>query len=202
MSAYPFRNPLFLLGVCICLSFQVSAQTRSGSSSKTPDKFTDNIWVGGAINNNLRFGGGTFGFGLAPMLGYELVPHFSAGPFVRMEYFYQRIGFSAPFNKFESFDIGPGIFARVDILQQYFAQIEYERAFLQRPIYDNAGNVIIGPSNKVLKETIPQNYVYLGAGYSAGARVRYGVSIHYNILDAVDTVRFPWDFRMGIRVDL
>ncbi|HLF62378.1 MAG TPA: autotransporter outer membrane beta-barrel domain-containing protein [Saprospiraceae bacterium] len=190
---------LMLFGMLIPLSIPAIAQSKK---KKENIEFTDKLWVGGSINSGLQFGNRTFAFGLTPIVGYEMVPNFSIGPFVRLDYYYQRLTVSPPHIKFESLDVGPGVFARVDILRQYFAQIEYERAFLQRPITDAAGNPLIGPDNKVLKETVPQNYVYIGAGYSAGSNVRYGVSIHYNILNDAFSIRIPWDYRIGIRVQL
>jgi hypothetical protein len=179
------------------------ASTYGQRKQKTDEKeFLDKLWVGGNFSTGLRFGGGSFAFGITPMVGYELVPNFSIGPFARIDYFYQRLTVVPPHIKFESLDIGPGIFARLDVFRQYFAQIEYERAFLQRPLTDSAGNPLIGADDKVLKETVPQNYVYLGAGYSSGSKVRYGLSIHYNILEDAQSVRFPWDYRVGIRIQL
>ncbi len=199
MKKKPFIKILILFWLIVPFAVPVQAQTKK---KKVEEKFADKLWVGGSLSSGLQFGNRTFAFGLTPMAGYEIVPNVSFGPFVRLDYYYQRLTVSPPHIKFESLDVGPGIFARVDILQQYFAQLEYEHAYLQRPLYDAAGNPLIGLDNKVLKETVPENYVYIGAGYSAGSSVRYGVSIHYNILNDSNSIRIPWDYRIGIRVPL
>jgi len=193
------KKYLFLFLLSLTATCMINAQAHK----KKPEiKFVDKLWVGGAINNNLRFGGGSFAFGLTPMVGYEMVPNFSIGPFVRLDYHYERMNYTRPYNTYSSFDVGPGIFARVDVLQNFFAQAEYEHAFIQIPSTDIAGNIKIDPDGKAEKETETQHYVYLGAGYSSGTNVRYGVSLHYNILDDANYIRIPWDYRITIRVQL
>ena len=192
----------FLVLLAVTAVMVPAAYPQSRSKKQNESDFLSRTWVGGTINNNLRFGGGTFSFGMTPMAGYEFVPHVSIGPFVRLEYYYERLNYSPPYIKFESLDVGPGIFARVQVFRQYFAQIEYEHAFIQRPQTDSAGNPLFGNDLKVLKETIPQDYVYLGAGYLSGSNALFGISIHYNILDDFYSVRIPWDYRINIVVPL
>ena len=164
---------------------------------------TGPFWVGGSFANSLRFGGGTFGFGLTPMAGYVFAPNFSVGPFVRLDYYYERflIG-PGRYARFSSFNTGPGIFARADIARMFFAQIEYEHAFLQRAEQDAFGNIFIDNNGKVVKESLQQDFVYIGAGYSSGGYVQVGISIHYNILDDALSERFPWDYRFSVRVPI
>lgn len=168
------------------------------------DKFDDGrFWVGGVISNNLRFGGGTFTFGVSPMAGYEIVPNVSIGPFVRFDYYYERFLYTQTmYIRYSSLDIGPGIFARADLFRQFFVQAEYENGNLQRARYDNNGNPVIGSDGKVEKETLQQNFVYLGAGYTSGGSVQYGISLHYNVLDDAFSLRFPWDYRINLRFQL
>jgi hypothetical protein len=194
------KTSLLILAILGMVVTSTSAQQRKSSSRAD---IGSRIWVGGSINNNLRFGGGTFSFGLTPMAGYTIVPNVSVGPFLRMEYYYERnpIGQSS-FVRYSSLDLGPGIFARADVFRQFFAQVEFEHAYLKRAVYDNTGFPVIDANGKVMKETIEQNYVYIGAGYSGGETVQYGISLHYNILDDFFSLRFPWDYRITIKVPL
>jgi hypothetical protein len=183
-------------------TFLLSIASAQSHKKKPEKEFIDKLWVGGSINNNLRFGGGSFAFALTPMVGYELVPRVSVGPFVRLDYHYQRYGFARPYSKYQSFDVGPGVFARVDVIQNFFAQVEYEHAFIQAPVTNEFGEIQFDNDLKALKETEVQHYVYVGAGYASGTNVRYGISLHYNILDDFNYIRFPWDYRITIRVQL
>jgi len=192
---------LVLLAIVATTVSPVSGQQRK-TTKKT--EIPGRVWVGGSLNNNLRFGGGSFSFGLTPMVGYQFVKDFSVGAFLRADYYYERtqVGISS-FVRYSSLDLGPGIFVRADILRQFFAQLEYEHGFLQRARYDQSGYPIVGSDGKVERETISQNFVYLGAGYSGGGSgVQYGISLHYNILDDAFSLRFPWDYRLTIRVPL
>lgn len=199
MKSKLLKELLILIGLIVPVAIPLHAQTKK---KKENIEFIDKLWVGGAINNNLRFGGGYFAFGLTPMVGYELVPNLSIGPFVRMDYHYERLSVSRPYYRYESLDIGPGIFTRLDVFQRFFGQIEYEHAFVQVPVTDFAGNILFDSDLKALKETEVQNYVYIGVGYSTGENVRYSISLHYNVLDDVQYVRIPWDYRIMLRVQL
>lgn len=191
-----------LIAILLPLALPLHGQANKKKKKKDEPEFIDKLWVGGAINNNLRFGGGYFAFGLTPMAGYELVPNVSFGPFVRLDYHYERLSFSRPYFRYESFDVGPGVFARVDVFQNFFGQIEYEHAFVKVPVTDFAGNILFDNDRKALTETEVQDYVYIGAGYATGENVRYGVSIHYNVLDDYNYIRIPWDYRITLRIQL
>ncbi|MDX1477483.1 MAG: hypothetical protein R3301_07225 [Saprospiraceae bacterium] len=186
-----------LLAMVALLSTLAEGQSRR--SDRDQPTFGERVWFGVDVND-LRFGGGTFTFGLTPMAAVEVANNVSLGLMLKADYYYEKYRFTFPRIKFESIDFGPGVFARFDILDQFFAQIEYEYAFLERAQTDNAGLPIIDQTrNVVLTERIEQSYVYVGAGYSSGSNVKYTISIHYNILDDFDSVKFPWDYRFGIR---
>lgn len=186
----------------LALAFTVSDIHAQSRGDRDRDSDGRPVWVGGVISNNLRFGGGTFSFGVTPMAGYEIVPKISVGPFIRMDYYYERIPVSAnSYVRYSTLDVGPGIFARADIFRQVFVQVEYERGYLKRETYDSFGNLII-VNGKVQKETVEQNFVYLGAGYTSGTSIQYGISLHYNVLDDAFSPRFPWDYRINLRVPL
>jgi hypothetical protein len=192
-----------LLLMCFMLNGLTTVQAQTKKKKKKEDlEFAEKVWLGGTINNNLQFGGGYFAFGLTPMAGYDIIPKVSIGPMLRMDYHYERLNFTRPYLRFEALDFGPGVFARVDVYRSFFAQVEYEHAFVQLPRRDNAGNIIFDNDRKALKETETQHYVYVGAGYATGDNVRYGISIHYNVLDDFNYIRIPWDYRISIRVQL
>lgn len=185
--------------ILVTVGTLADAQSRR-RPSEGPE-FGDKVWFGVNLND-LRFGNNTFSFGLTPMAAVEVAPDFSLGAMLKFDYYFEKYRFfSGGGIKFESLDFGPAVFARADILEQFFAQVEYERANLERPQVDNAGNWIVDQStNKVLTQRYQQNYVYVGAGYQSGrGNLKTTISIHYNILDDFDSVRFPWDYRVGVR---
>ena len=98
---------LFLLLFGFAIS--ISAQSRRPKPPK--QEFLDKLWVG--INlNDLRFGSGSFSFGLSPMVAYEVTENFSMGLMLKADYFYQRLTFNPPHIKFESLDFGPDHFCQ------------------------------------------------------------------------------------------
>lgn len=191
-----------LIAILLPLALPLYGQANKKKKKKDETEFIDKLWVGGAINNNLRFGGGYFAFGLTPMVGYELVPNVSIGPFVRLDYHYERLAGPRPYYRYEAFDIGPGVFARVDVFKNFFGQIEFEHAYVKIPLENCSGVDCYDSNRKAKTETEVQNYVYIGAGYATGENVRYGVSIHYNVLDDFNYIRIPWDYRITLRIQL
>lgn len=89
-----------LLVIILPLTIPVYGQTKK-KKKKDDTEFIDKLWVGGAFGSGLQFGNRTFALGLTPMVGYELVPNFSVGPFVRLDYYYQRLTTTPPHIKFE-----------------------------------------------------------------------------------------------------
>ncbi|MDX1408694.1 MAG: hypothetical protein R3330_11190 [Saprospiraceae bacterium] len=190
------RGVLSVLLLSVIISM---ADAQSRRPQRDAPEFGERIWFGVDVND-LRFGNGTFTFGLTPMAAIEVAENVSLGLMLKADYYYEKYRFTVPRIKFESIDFGPGVFARFDVLNQFLAHIEYEYAYLERAQTDNAGLPIIDQvNNVVLTERIEQSYVYVGAGYSSGSNVQYTISIHYNILDDFDYVRFPWDYRFGVR---
>lgn len=187
---------LLLLCTILILASQAYAQRGHGDGG-SDRSFAERVWFGVNLND-LSFGNRTFSFGLTPMAAVEVSDVVSLGLMFKASYYYENLVRQPPKIKFEAFDYGPGVFARFNVFNQYFAQIEYERAFLQRPQYDGGGIPII-VNNEVLKNNIEQSYVYIGAGIAQGSgRVKYTLSVHYNILDDFDYERIPWDVRGGI----
>lgn len=191
---------LIILCCILCVSTSVFSQNYARKKKKKKTSFSERMWIGGNLNN-LRFGSNVFSIGLTPMAGVMMTENLSIGLFVKVDYYYENITLTPPKIKFETVDVGPGIFARLGFLRTMFGQVEYESAFLQRPVFDIGGFPVI-EGNQVVKETIRQNYVYLGLGYESGEQVKFVVSIHYNVLDDIESIRFPWDYRFGVRYNL
>lgn len=161
------------------------------------DNFLDKVWVGGNLSD-LSFFNNSFRFGLTPVGAIQLNKIVSAGVMVRMAYRYERLyDFYGNSYKFESFDVGPGLFARFDIMDKYFAHIEFENAFIQQPLAGPGG--IIVDDGKVVTASISENYLYIGIGFiSGGEKAKFLTSLHYNVLDDINYSRIPWDFRIGM----
>ncbi len=159
-------------------------------------KFTDDLWYGVNIGN-VQFGTGFFSLGASPMAGYRLFDQFSLGALVKLDYVYIR-GFNSrgEVYRYGNLDIGPTVFARYKFLDQFFGQVEYERASFQRAQPGVGGPAII--DGKVQKERYGEDYVYVGVGYGGGFPFSTYVSLHYNILDDIRATRIPWDYRIGL----
>ena len=199
---------LILLVLSVGLTSVAYSQTgRSGGKkkkktrtevTKRPDQsneFLDRVWVGGVLSD-FSFFNNSFRFGITPMAAFELNHVVSIGPFVRMAYRYERFEDPIGTYSYSTFDVGPGIFARFHVFQSFFAQVEYESAFLEQEVYP----LRIDDNNRIVTEKNQQNYVYLGIGYnSGGPKSKFSISLHYNVLDDPATyVRIPWDFRIGM----
>lgn len=166
--------------------------------------------IGYGVNlGNIRFYNSTFEFGLAPNIAYRIAEPLSVGFMLKTDYYFAKYrDFSTSRSyKFSAFDFGPTVFARykplwswdaaTPFLQGLFLQAEYERAFLKREAVDpNTGSIIV-VGDKVQKETLQQNYLYLGLGASSGYPFSTFVSIHYNVLDEFESVRNPFSYRIG-----
>jgi hypothetical protein len=166
------------------------------------DNFLNRVWVGGNLSD-LSFFNNSFRFGLTPVGAIQLSKNVSAGVMVRMAYRYEKLfDFYGESFKFESFDVGPGLWARFDIMDKYFAHIEYERAFIQQPLYGLGGGIIVD-DGKVVTTNVQENYLYIGIGFiSGGPKSKFLTSLHYNILDDINYSRIPWDFRIGMLFNL
>jgi len=163
------------------------------------DNFLDRVWVGGNLSD-LSFFNNSFRFGVTAVGAIELNDFIQAGVMVRMAYRYEKIyDLSGTTSyKFETFDVGPGVFAKFDIMQKYFFHIEYEHAFTEVPLYNSFGQILVD-DDEVLKTSVEENYLYLGIGFiSGGEKAKFLTSLHYNILDDGNYTRIPWDFRIGM----
>lgn len=198
----------------LLLLIAVLAVPAFGQYSRKPKKptFAEHVWLGVNLTD-FSFGNQSFSMGVTPMAGYYFTNSVSAGLMIKMAYRYQNFASSPPKIKFETFDLGPTVFLRLELkslfpeqtnmgfLSGLFLQAEYEFGLEQVPQTDPTGALII-EDNKVLKETVQSDYVYLGAGFASGEGVQFCVSIHYNLLDNPQSIRNLWDYRFGVKWDL
>ena len=171
--------------------------TRNAKETKS---FTDNLWYGLNIGN-LQFGSNYFSLGAGPMVGYRLIDQLSVGALVKFDYVYIKgtlfSGSQFENYRFSTLDIGPTVFARYKIMDQLFVQAEYERASFQREQISGGGIPVI-IDGKVQKERYGENYMYVGVGYGGGFPFGTYVSLHFNVLDDINSTRIPWDYRIGL----
>src|SRR5688572_10348469 len=192
------RHTLLTLLLLAGLFFSAQAQTRE-KDDKEPSR------IGWGVNiGNIRFYNQTFEFGLAPNVAYRISEPLAIGFMLKADFFSTRYydNFDNRY-KFSSLDLGPTIFTRLKplwnwdgatpFLKGLFLMAEYEKAFLTR--VDEEGTVT--PGEPLPKLKIQQDYIYVGIGSSTGYPFSTNVSIHYNLLDDIDSVKFPFSYRLG-----
>ncbi len=193
----------FLLAFMVLIS---TTMTGFSQSVRTEEDDKEPSRVGYGLNiGNIRFYNRAFEFGLAPNVAYRLSESLSVGFMLKVDYFFQKYPIENA--KFSAFDFGPTVFARMKplwswedatpFLQGIFIQAEYEHAFLTRPFVYPDGSPVIGSDGKVEKGKVEEDFVYLGLGLSNGYPFSTFVSIHYNVLDDSQSLRFPFSYRIG-----
>jgi hypothetical protein len=183
----------------LCMGPAEAQSSKSGKDDKEPSRLGYGVNIG-----NIRFYNRTFEFGLAPNIAYRATESLAFGFMVKADYYYAK--YPSADAKFSAFDFGPTVFTRLKplwswegatpFLQGLFLQAEYEKAFLKREAIDDQGFLII-EDGKIQKTTTEQDYLYLGIGASTGYPFSTFFSIHYNILDDIDYLRFPFAYRFG-----
>lgn len=185
---------------------QAITSTGFSQSVKSDEDDREPSRIGYGVNiGNIRFYNRAFEFGLAPNVAYRLTESLSAGFMLKVDYFFEK--YPAYDAKFSAFDLGPTFFTRLKplwswddatpFLQGIFIQAEYEHAFLTRPFVYPDGSPVIGTDGKVEKGKVEEDFVYVGLGLSNGYPFSTFVSIHYNVLDNSQSLRFPFNYRIG-----
>lgn len=179
----------------------------SFAQSERDDKFDrEPSRVGFGVNlGSIRFYNNAFEFGLSPNVAYRFGESFAVGFMLKADYFYKK--YPGQGVKFSAFDFGPTVFARVKplwswdaappFLQGIFLQAEYEKGYLKRAYENMFGEAILDANGDVEIAKIQEDFVYLGAGITMGYPFSTFVSIHYNVLDDFDSLRFPLVYRIG-----
>lgn len=191
------------------ISFMLALVLTDGISQTRKDEDKDfqkePSRIGWGLNlGNIRFYNRTFEFGLAPNVAYRISEPFAVGFMLKADYFFTKYeDFNGNLYKFSAFDFGPTVFARykplwnwdgaTPFLQGLFLQAEYERAFLTRA----DPNEPLIPGQPVPKAHFQEDFLYVGLGAASGYPFSTFVSIHYNLLDEIDSLRFPFSYRLG-----
>lgn len=201
---------LSILAILALATQPLEAQSRKKSHSKhskkkkktkkeevkeeTTYRLSDHLWYGGSLGLGLNAyqGVNTFGIGVAPMVGYKILPFLSAGPRVSSFLTSVKIQGYKPVNLFNT-EIGA--FLRAHVYEGFFLQGEISREF-----YQDLGGAT---GNEFTKVTFSRTNQYLGAGYNFG-RGQGGIgtelSIMYNIPVGrdVNTSESPFSYRFGL----
>lgn len=179
-------------------------QAVSPKAGKEPSK-----WGLGINLGNIGFSNSTVQIGLDPNVAYRLDDAFSVGFMMKLFYYYAKYQtYTGDYINYSSFDFGPTLFARwkpllkveeaTPFMKGLFLQAEYERAYIAREKTDEFGNLVLNDEGtKILSETNLEHYLYIGAGVSSGYPFSTFFSLHYNLLNSVESSRVPLTYRIG-----
>lgn len=200
---------VLLLLVGLAATTPLSAQLRERPSSRErpePKTFKDNLWYGGSFG--LGLGGGQnftqFNVGIFPMVGYKVVPWFSVGPRLGVDYsYYKAPGVNPSTGAFRNgvstnvFGFYAGLFARAKIYRWIFAQAEYGMDMGAYPEIDGFGRLIVNDRFKAVKRQINQEQGLLGIGYNSGGVLATEILLLYDFLVPENSFINPWNYRFG-----
>lgn len=179
---------------------------KTAEAEKEAKKDAPSQWGWGINLGNIYFTSYTFEIGLDPNVAYKLDEALAVGFMLKMNYYYQKDPYAGL--KYNAFDLGPTLFTRykplmkvegaTPFMQGVFLQFEYEHSFVSRPQYDAFGNLILNDDGtKILSEQTPEDFLYIGLGFSSGYPFASFVSFHYNLLDDISSSRVPFTYRIG-----
>jgi hypothetical protein len=177
---------------CCTLSAQVSTRSSRDRDEESRSELKNRLWYGG--NLQLGFtgfnGGNVFAFGLAPMVGFKIIPKVSIGP--RVSALLNSI--KVPGYKSTGFwDVDAGVFLRIHLFQGLFAQGELSNQWVQYPIYGS------GTRLDKITEQRPNQRIGLGWNFGQGGTWGSELGVFYNVAAANDVAGFqnPWEYRFG-----
>lgn len=190
---------LFLIVLVPSIGFS-QVRERERAPAQTTGTFKDKIWYGGSLGLGLGSGGGftNFNFGLFPMAGYKIVPWFSVGPRLGIDYNYYKAPASTS-NNFVSTNVlnfYGGIFARAKVYKWIFMQGEYGVDSGSYPLFSN-GRLLVDNDNKVIKQTVIREQGLIGVGYNSGGVFASEILVLYDLLVAQNSLFSPWNYRFG-----
>ena len=181
----------------ILLALGTANLAHAQSKRKSSNEFTDKLWYGGGFG--LGLSGNTFNIGVSPMVGYKIVPSWSAGLRVPFEYTTARLsGSDGSTVRYNDIDWGLGTFTRVKFFRSLFAHAEYNYLWVQEPV-SSGGGFFIDPENpnRLLKQNLNEDELNIGLGYSSGNTIGYEISLLYNVLEDPNSIQQPWTIRVG-----
>ena len=156
--------------------------------------FTDKLYFGG--NFGLAFSTYNSYFLIQPIVGYKLTEKFSVG--VDPLFVYSSItatnSYNASTKKFSTTVIGPGLFAKYNVIENIFGYGEYQGISYTAPVFD-------ATKADYVNKDFWNNNLYIGGGYMSKGSGRGGtyVMFLYNVLyDSKNTFYGrPYDIRIG-----
>ena len=176
-------------------------QTKKKKKGYDPDR----LILGGGLT--LNFGDGYFNAGVAPIVGYRITNHFSAG--IGLGYLYSQIPeYVDPLNPdkvsyFRENIIYPSIWTRYFVYRNFFVSAAAEYDFINQrgPGYDNNGNLT------TLSQNLTNTCLFLGVGLRVplGGRVSLLGEVQYDVLQGINSPYspgFPTLVHVGFAVGL
>jgi hypothetical protein len=162
-------------------------------TKKSP--FADKLYYGGNLGGG--FSTGYSLFLIQPIVGYKVTDNFSVGVdplYIYSSQTYEVSNGVKTFNReLTNHVIGPGVFARYNVIENIFAYTEYQGISFKTPVYDKY-------KADFVDKTFWNNNLYLGGGYSSnGSGSGTYIMLIYNVLyDAQNTFYGrPYDIRIG-----
>lgn len=200
-SRFSIRGTLLVLSIGILLLAVVDAQAQGRREKPKPKSWMDKYWLGG--NFGLGFAGNQnvsqFNLGVFPMVGYKVLPWFSLGPRLGVDYNYYKapstLGRFATTNIFSFYG---GAFLRAKVFRTFFVQTEYGIDSGRFPVIDPFGRLVVDTDNKVIKVRDTREFGLVGLGYNSGGIVASEILILYNLLEPEDSPYNPFNLRFGL----
>jgi len=198
-----------ILVLLLCMGFTLAnaqevynSSGKPGYHKKTHKKKgydPDKLILGGGLNAG--FGGGYINVGIAPIIGYRITDHFSAG--IGVGYQYNRtpeyVDPQDP-NKvsyIHSNIVYPSVWTRYFLYHNIFADAVFEYDILSQrgPGYDQYGNL----GTRTFHVNVPCTLLGIGLRQPLGGRVCFFGEIMYDILQEQNSPYFGQPiFRFGI----
>ena len=165
----------------------------------------DKLILGGGLS--LNFADGYFSAGVAPIVGYRITDHFSAG--IGLGYLYSQVPeYVDPINPdkvsyFRENIVYPSIWARYFVFRNWFvsAATEYDLIYQKGPGYDINGNLT------TLSQSLNNTCLFLGVGYRWQVTGRLSIigEVQYDVLQGTNSPYspgFPTLVHLGFAVGL
>ena len=197
----------FYLSLILALAFFVNINTADAQRRTKNDEYFDEsgnfasrLWYGGGFN--LGFTGNSaynvFGIGISPMVGYKIIENISIGPRASFNYTHVKgVGSDGGIHKVQPIDFGIGAFGRFKVIENFFAQVEFEFESREDFFVDGLGRFAINSDGNVVTQRQARENFYIGAGYSSGGLFAYEIMILYNTSVPDDTFESPFNYRFG-----
>lgn len=187
----------FLLNISIA---DAQRGSRNDEYFDESGNFASRLWYGGGFN--LGFSGNNafslFNIGISPMVGYKVLDNVSLGPRASLNYTHIKgTGTDNQIKKTQNLDYGIGAFGRFKVLQNFFAQVEFEFESRVNIFVDGFSRFQLDANDEILKQRENRENFYIGAGYNSGGIFAYEIMILYNTSVPDDSFESPFDYRFG-----